>query len=578
LARVPIDEAVIYPNDRIGRPLIFNGGKSNLHDNDMTPGSGLYNAHNGTGADGKPVFADYSSDPVPWSADAIVRYLLFYHTTVDRFGNFSPLRYELQTDAQTLLSQYYPRLDVRNLTTFQALNRLCAASRGFVWWGKFIDSPVPRMDVYVESLSFSTIVLPTGGTIPANGNKQSLDFDSELDVIGTAPLIYNRSRKYSQVRARGARMTSTFTIGLGDGTLEKDWTDQSETLYKDGAKNEAGYPVNDKDKAKRNDAYRKSDAFYRVYSAFRIPKDWDGKSGDGAQAVKDWTIPVLSPNGSVLGGQALRVQGLRLLNYTRLMRGFDYSNAQDIQSNSPVGSTPEFMPPLVIMQTRDQPDRFQLVESMSKADWADGSLPSEPTEVKTSYGSRMQQSTPGILLRSHGMPHAAASTHWQGAEPTASDPEVKYDTLRATVCGEADSYCEGVHPTPLTGSDPVERLTLDVGDSYRLDFLAANTVFDIKDGSPVVSNGGVLRDDRLFLSDIARVAYEWYKEERATLTVQFRQLSDLFDLGMMITTIGTGVTQESINTVVTILTHNVASGITMLETSDVNVDFAGLAR
>jgi hypothetical protein len=47
---------------------------------------------------------------------------------------------------------------------------------------------------------------------------------------------------------------------------------------------------------------------------------------------------------------------------------------------------------------------------------------------------------------------------------------------------------------------------------------------------------------------------------------------------MMITTIGTGVTQESINTVVTILTHNVASGITMLETSDVNVDFAGLAR
>jgi hypothetical protein len=576
LARVPIDTAVIYPRIRIGRPLIFNGGKSSVFDNDTVTSN---NAHNGISPDGKPVFADYSSVPVVWNADMILRHLLFYHVPFDRFGANSPLRYELHTSAQTLLNRMYPAVDVRNLTTFQALNRICSAAGGLVWWGEFVDAPIPRMDIYVQSVAPTAVNLYTGGTLPANSDKETLDFDSELDVVGTAPLVFNRSRRYTQVKARGARMTSTFTIGLGDSTLEADWESAEETAYKDAAKNEGGYPAGDDDKAKRNDAYRKSDKFYRVYGAFRIPKTWDGKSGDGSGATKDFAMPILSINGSVVGGQPLRLQGLRLLNHTRLVRGSDYSDTQSIVHNVPTGSSPEYMPPLAIMQVTDSPTRYQKVEAMRKADWADGDSPAGVgRKVETSYTLRMQQSTPGVLISSHGMPHACAYNHWAPAEPTHADPEVDYDTLRVTVCGEADSYCEGVYPSPLTGTGAVERLTVDVGKEYRLDYLAANTVFDIDDGSPVTSNGGVLRDDRRFLTDIAQVAYEWYRTERASLTVQFRQLRDLFTLGSMITTIGTGGTQETINTVVTMLSFDVAKGVTTLSTSDITIDFAGIFK
>ena len=138
-------------------------------------------------------------------------------------------------------------------------------------------------------------------------------------------------------------------------------------------------------------------------------------------------------------------------------------------------------------------------------------------------------------------------------------PEVDYTDLRATVCAESDNYAEGkeyevaVLPDPPV---PIEVLIIDAGDDYRLDFLARNTVIDLNKGIPVVAaSSAAIRDDRPTLNDLARVAFEWYRRSPS----HHRRIPAAAAAGesrQLVTTIGDGTTQSTINTVVSAITYD----------------------
>lgn len=570
LDRRQIDAAWYHDTLRVARPVAFNA-------QDTTPlatarvkrgnrsssvnGDGVYVFHPGQAGTGSV-----------WTAAQIVQYLLQYFAPTDHNGDPSPCPFVLAEAAATQLASWRPTFDPSGLTVFEALNALLSPQRGFVWWVEYSENPAYGANgaaiVHAETIASTSVSLPGGGTLPANGRQYSLDFDTDASASGE--VARDRSRRYGRVRARGARMTSTFTAGFPDGSLAIDWQAADETAYKAGASGMAslgsGDPayasLSDDDKKKRNDAVRRQEKFWRVYSAFRIPLGWDQKSKDGlATSGRDWAFPVVSTGGSIVGQSGMQVNDLRVLPHTLLNRGWDYTSLP-ATSNTPSDTTPDRLPPLAIVQVAESPIRHHYVDKLGDADFAGGTV--YPTT--TSFHVHTLQESPGIYLRAaNGCAHALAKDHWTGAEPTRKEPEVDYTKLRVTLSAEADTYAENAWPTTtITGLQ--EELVIDAGSSYRLDFLAAGTVVDVQNGVAVTTAGGILRDDRLALQDLAKLAYEWYQTDRAALRVEWRRVLTDLGLGVLVTTIGTGATQEAANTVIAAVEWDFLSHATRVET------------
>lgn len=587
LDRRQIDSSVVYPDVRIGRVLKFNGGESQSID--MKAAHRGNRSHEPNGADFY-VFTDDPTTDHEFDASDIARYLLKYQTPEDSDGEPSPCEFALDDDSGSILENWRPTAVSENGTTFQLLNKLISPQRGLCWWLQF-DQDLAKAFVHVATMGTDDIALPGGGTFPANDSPTALNFDDEVDVK-TCQLTNLGSRQYHRFIARGARQTVTFTAGIADDTLEIDWKSETEDAYLAGASADADYSSlsSDRKRGDRNDALRVGDLLKRVYAFFKLPSDWNGKSGDGNTATKDWAIAEIEAGtGSIVGGLPLTVPGLRLLNRTRLKLGVDYSDPNNPASNAPDGSLEEFVPPFALLQvettpaldSNPTPERWQHCNQMQQHSFHAGTKIS--SHIKTSYHLIMQEHAPGVVLRAAGAPqHTMALNYFDtggGAEPSRVKPEVDYTSLRVTICAESDNYAEGVSEVdPLPSGVPIQELVVDLGDDYRLDFLAKNTIVDLQSGIPVLAaSAALLRDDRTVLRDIATIGGQWYSVERNKLTVEFRQLRNLFSLGQLITTIGTGSTQSTVNTVVSTISYNFdKSGTMTIETNDATLDLRGI--
>jgi hypothetical protein len=584
LDRVQIDGAKIYNPDSpptyapvsIFRSIPFNGGKGVALDADTSTRANCN--PDGTAQDGVTIFDFVSHGEAPelWTLTRVINYLLFYFSTKNAAGTRVPARFIVDGDTHFdgVLDGISPTLDPDGMTVFQCLNRLLSPQRGFVWWTRYDESAPgdPVVRIHADSISASAISLPSLGTIPANRDQEQLDLESQRDIADMV-VAESGSRIYHQAIARGSRMTSTVSFGLTD-ELIIDWHDDIETEY-DAGSTAVGAT------AEMHDAFRSAERFYRVYNAIRINPAWDGKSGDGLAAARDWSFPVLSDSGSVVSSLPFNVDGLKILNNTRLKRGWDYEDTSTIEVTTPDGTEAEYMPAMAIVKvatgTSGGPDRYQKVERLSQVEFDGEWLP--VGDVQHSYHLLIQQTTPGILLRpSNGINHGMALNHWAGAAETLHPPEVDYETLRLTCTLEADAYCESKYPedVDLPAGVPLQKLVIYAGKEYRLDFLAENTVVDLAEGVPILTNGGVLRDDRKQLQDVARVAHQWYQVDRFPITVTFRQVMNVVRLGMLITSVGSGTPQVNVNTVVSTIEFDFLQGTTTVKTHDEGLDFTAI--
>lgn len=588
LDRTQIDAAVVFPEKHILRTIPFNGGRGVALDADSRTRANRSDAVN---ADGVYAFVPADQEGELWTNTQIVQYLLKYFTPLNKADEPAPVPFELDAADVTaaMLDGMALTLNPEGSTVFQVLNKLLSPQRGFIWWLEFDDGDFvtpAKARIRVESIATTAISLPSGGSVPANRNQKTVDFDRDRDVEDVN-IAEHGSRIYHQIIVRGARQTCTGTLGNVNSEsideLVSGWavtpTDM-EAGYLHAAADTTGYgDLSEADQKERNDAFRQAEEFYQVFSYINISPEWDGKSGDGADGMRDWMFAELSDTGSIVEAQVFEVSGLRILNHTRLKRGWDYTDGENPVQTTKAGIEADYMPMFAIIQvsSASEHDKYQFVEKLGDSNFKEGTPVSDTINV--SYHLHSQQNAPGFILNAAGAQHACALNHWTSAEPTKVEPQVDYETLRVTCTLESDRYCEGLYPNngDLPADVPLQKLLLYVGDEYRLDFLANNTVVDLDNGEPVLSDGGVLRDDRKRLRDIAIATFEWYKVDRRPITVTFNRISNVWDLGMLITTIGEGSTLVNVNTVVSIITYDCTNGRTTIQTHDAALDLGRLA-
>lgn len=586
LDRQPIGAAIVHDTTRLERTLVFNGGALS---GEQAGRAGRGNRHTEVNADGVYAFSK-APNADEWTAADIVKYLLKYFAPVDNAGDPLPTLFSLTAGSATLLSGYKPKLDPRGLTVMQALNAIINPKRGFCWWVEYDEtvSPNGAASIVVESLANTLVTLPSSATLPANTRQKAVDMDLD-PTVDRVRRRSDRRKRYDQVLCRGARMTSTFTLGFGDSTLAIDWEAAAATAYANAAKpGEAGAALDaynaltDEEKAKQNDAYRRSALLNRVYTCYRIPDDWDRKSGDGKSASgRDWTFGDVSASGSIAGELPIVINGLRILETTMLREGVDYTDPANPVDNNPDGSEVNYVAPFAIVKVATSPDGYAYADKLNNYELADGDAVGD---VRASYNLFAQERAPGIVLQSSsGLNHTIAKDRFDPgtAEPTATLPEVDYETIRVTVSAEADKFCEAIYPASASADTPVEVLEIYLGDSYRLDFLPGNTVVDVRGGEVITCNdttnaGRLLRDDRQKLSDLAQLAYQWYQTERASVSARLNQTHPLFELGTLVTTIGDAETAQTVNSVIGVVAYDFKAGSQSIITLGDAVDFPGL--
>lgn len=546
LTRQTINHSIIYPDIRIDRALGFNTG--------FGDGRDVAYADRGNKDTRGLAFAVDKDHAEIWTADEIVAYLLAEHGPKDKDGIDEPATYVLATGAASYLTGFAPILRCEGNSVWQALNQVISPQRGLTWWTQYDGTS--DVEVFVSSTAVTSVSLPGGGTLPAADTQPSID-DVDPRQMGVSVARRN-DRRFDRVVVRGARRRSVFTISHAAGTMAKSWLDAEETAYKAAAA--------DADPAV-NDRFRQANRYEPVYQFFHVPTDWDGEISTGVKACPAF----VQGSGSIVGGEKLHLASMRLLNELPIRVGWDYADATAPTVRDPTNIRSEFQRPFAMIDIGDDDWRFaHEINTNSETSSAD---------KLTGYTYRPLAGTPGFQLSpSGGMPHALGLNHFDPEVDAVSqhDPECDYETIQCTVCAEWDAYCEGYWPVALADSKPLQTLYVTIdGDRARFDWLAEGTVYDIQAGAQaIVTTGGALRDDRSLCADLARLAYEWHGVERAELQIELATIEAPARVGDLITTIGTGEAQETINSVVSQVTYDLENGRMNLIAGFSELDFS----
>lgn len=555
LAHETINHTIVHPAARIERVLGFNTGFGDARDVEYADRANKDSRSNS--------FAEDKDHCDLWNAAQIMHYLLSNHAPKDKDGNDAPAEFVLASASFTYLAEFFPTVRCEGRSLWQVMNDVISQSRGLTWWITYEDD-ANQVQVHVSSQATEDVTLPGGGLLPKADDTASF---SNVDEHYTHPTIQrDSSKKYDQIFVRGALRRSVFTVGFENSTLAKSWRTEDEDAYKLAAED---------DDPAINDRFRQANRFERVYQCYHIPTTWNGTI-DGDQAC-----PKFAPGSvSIIGVEALNVASLRLLPALPIKVGFDYTDANAPVDRDPTNIRPEFQKPFAIIDVGE--DNFRFTHRLNANREQGG-------QSLTAYYLHVLNGTPGMQLTpSGGMPHAIASADFPGEDTSSSEQDVELDfhTLRCTVCAEWDAYCEGYYPTVAPSTKPLSKLFITLDEQRaRFDWLAEHTVYDIQveevEGEQVpvvkeVETAGALRDDRELCEDIARFAFEWYSLDRATVQFNFNRIAVPAEIGTLITTIGHGAAQETVNCVVSQITHDLERGTTQMLAGFAELDFAEL--
>lgn len=573
---------------RIGRAIAVNRGGGHLGTSDLHAAG---NRSEDLGTKDTFLFAASLAGARMWQADELVMYVLAYHAPSD-----VPWQLDLADSQLGFLRWYQPALELHGLSIRELLNLLVDRRRLSAWTVRVRENQGALDDVlvYVYSLTPNPIASTLGNQVlPANPYQRQLNFDASFDVA-SAVLTRSSLHAVDQVRAVGARRTSTFTLSGIDGSLQADWTVLEQTKYNLAASLRQGYAALDRsDKEHANDVARAERAVRRVFSYFVINPEWDTRAakvtfaGSNDPSPPRPVNPRLDDEGQIVEGEVDQFwyPGIRLLHALPLKADRDYSQGDVadpwLLDGTPPGAESQHMRPFAVVAFRSEDGT-----SYEALDLAD--VQSQSRDELAGDGGRhwsgaleMRDDAPGLLIHI-----ASPYQHVIGLDvPTQIDysdwvfealtgveeiePEVAwYRDLAITVCWQTDQYCEVVWPTPQPGGpvNPREE-RIELGDDYRLDYLAPYTIVGVHEGQiQQTEEGGFVRDDRDRLEALAQVAYEWYGRQRQALSLAYRQVEQYLLVGELVTQIGAAGNVQEVNAAVTAIRYDLAAGTTQVTT------------
>lgn len=590
---------------QVGRGLIFNGPHQVGEGVDpATTDEGHKNRtpDGARGNKGVHVFAGQLEEAESWSTRNIVEHLVAYHSPKDKDGG-DALQWRIGTDEwgadQFLPDWDRPVVPTHGRSVRDLLNTVIDRRRGLGWKlvveeGEEDEDPDILVIVPVTHLA-EDLNLPSGDTLPASVRLKTLDFDEAVDV-SRAEIKVTQAQQYDQVVAQGDRVLCCGTIRYEpeEFLLAKAWTDEHETEYDEAASvNTGAGGVRDpnaayddwdvQERQRRNNLVRAADHLEAVYSHWRLHEEWDGKVIDVLTGVTYKLFPIFGE--SLFEGIELADNqqpwyrpDLRFYRRLPLQLGYDYSeftgSNPEIRIKLPDEHKLEHRRTYVLIKVIDEdpeaeppePARWVQAEKLETVvDTSDGLvLPegAEPESYDFSCNVRVMDDAAGFVLRTSGKAqHFLAAVDWDKLDEDYDVVILDWRTdMIATVAMQADWHVEKRYPAEITDeTDAVKLLTIKVPERAKLEYVAQGTVVDTTNDGQLVQmkDGGFVRDDREWLADLAKIAWEWYGEERSALTLTYDQAQTLFSAestiepGDLIVEIGGDESLQAIRTMVT---------------------------
>jgi len=557
-------------NILIDRAIPFNGG---------TDGSKRSNRVSSRNYDQtEKVFTDRdnSDPPWAWTAANAIEYLLEEFPPKDSEGNVI-IPFELHDTALNYLTYDLPYTDYAGMSPWQIINKIIDRRRGLGWHAIVEDDAVLLV---VWSQNAEEITLPSGGTIPANENQVTYDFDDAANILGASASSTLLTR-YDQVLVMGERAGSVFTVSP-ESNMEADWAEADVTTYNEAAIDLTGYDdLSTADKQAANEDRRAADDLSKVFSWHRLRKDWDGyahvQTGDPYYAIAQ-----IDNDGEFdvdVKADVIR-SGLRFEKFIPLRPSVDYVTDPITPTTTDADADEsDYLAPILLLQAdairATDDDGWVHCERLNQAGQANSSK--RPFEFSVDLSVR--EDAPSLIMRTVGVPqHYIAQDLFEANgsfEEIPSGEGIDVTSWLATVYVLHDQFCRAQWPldAELPTLDLVRQLLIRVADAH-LDFILPQTVVGVWGGElQTTEDGGLLRDDREKLKDIARMAFEWYGQTRKILSLSFRKLTSGFNVGDLVTTIGSGTQEETINTCITSVSYDLTSGVMQINTQFGELDF-----
>lgn len=511
--------------------------------------------------------------PAAWTAAAAIGYILDNFFPRNAAGD-ELVPFVLADDADSFLNYELPLVDYDGLTPWQLITRLVDHKRGLLLLTKVVDDEV---QLVVRSQNQTAITLPSGGTIPANPDLMSYNFDNAVN-IKSAKVTSTLVRKYDQVICLGERAGSVFTVKPGEN-FEADWTDAQKTAYNAGASALTGYSsLSTEDKAAANADRRAADDLDRVYSWWRCALSWNGRAAsDGTP----FAFPEIDSDGNVatLFGAKVQRGGLRVQDFLPLRTGVDYSTSITPDTDGTDDADADYLAPILLLKAT-------AIRSSGDAGWVHGERlnagydsESDKRQYQFSVDLQTREDSFGLIFKTQGAPqHFLCRDLFTAVDSSDSVPTAESLTSTdwlATIYVQQDQFCRAQYPkqADLPALDLIRPLVLRFDRAF-LDYVVPGTILGVKAGElQKTTAGGYVRDDRKRLEDMARLAYAWHGQTRRILSLSFKGITSGFEVGHLITTIGSGSNVREINTAITSVQYDLAGGSMSVQTQFAEMDF-----
>ena len=515
--------------------------------------------------------------PTAWKASTAIEYLV---------ANFGPkssagtvlVPFVLDEDSVDYLDYELPMVEYEGQTIWEVINRLVDRRRGLLLFTSIVDDEVV---LTVRSQNQADITLPSGSTIPANPDQVTYNFDNAVNVTD-ATITSTLLTQYDQIVCLGDRAGSVFTI-RPQTNIEPDWTSTQRTTYNTAASGLTGYSaLSDADKNAANQDRRAADDLAPVFSWWRMSHSWTGRADtDPSSGSHNYALPKIDADGVEDLATYANIQrgGLRIEPYIPLRTGVNYSGDVTPATDDADLTDKDYLPPLLLLKAA-------AIRASEDAGWLHCerlSVAYESGSTKRPYAHSVdlavREDVPGLILKVQGAPqhYIAADQYTANAsfENIPTGVGINYQDWLATVYMKQDQYCRAQYPLDddLPTLDLVRQKVLKFPGS-NLDYVVPGTVVGVTAGAVVKTNGGFVRDDRERLADIARMAFSWYGQARRILNLSFRGIVSGFELGQLITSVGSGGTAQTVNTAITAISYDLKGGRTTISTQFGELDFS----
>lgn len=511
------------------------------------------------GPDPAGPWADNAEMSAVWADADKVLYLLFFFQP---FGNVNfrmPDELEVTSGTLQFFTVTAERLYGRGVitkqegrTVWQLLNELAANEAGLAWSIRCVADDEASAEI-VFSSHFADSVAFGGAQLAGNTDTVSLTVGDSARVLRCV-VSESSAYAYDYVEAVGERVVACFSVSNRDGTLDKDWSDELETRYKQGAKTLADGSTNpayssyaEAEKEVYNDQARLADEFASVYRRFRIPRTWDWFVGNGEGGTTPYNVQCLvADDGGVQFGEQVspayyRWQHRRpILPSLPLAEGLGYwdEDLWDYSSFSDLTGRPAGVPGVVPRMRPGTPLRPIIAflpvyvlggYTSEEAYWIKVDDPAYLPDGSALSGAELRVTQDRMAIDVHyQMAHIIAGADWDTGtppEPSQIDPAELPDwrDMVVTLAVELDERLRvrrQVNPD-VQPSDPAARgLVIEVPEAH-LWFVAPETMVDVDgDGQALRVPAdtepqnipwarGVIRNDVLMVQAVAAVASAW---------------------------------------------------------------------